>query len=342
MASWDYIDTFFTDHLDSSAPRSNYSDPQPVLSSIPPPTSAPLQPPPLEPYHSSDSYVPQEPPRELPPPPQPISVSHPQQHPPPSPRKSMFEFISPFDALATNPTTVKKKPAPASTSSGNEDSWTSASLGSLNDPKRKSVENLIDQLTRGQAPYPSAQPPSPAYDPFSTTDEYSQVDLNQSNPQQSQQQSRPMPPPPLPPKPGRVSPPRASPPKPPVQHQPQRQQGRSTESPVGQPIAPVRRDKEGSPGPRSTWKNDGRSKPVNKAKSQSSPRCEHLSFSYTFQSHSRAACSHKRSCLTSLSLSTKYRHPGMRSSRLPSPSSSKTPSSCPGVRSARPTGLPTP
>lgn len=275
MASWDYIDTFFTDPLDSTAPRSNYTDPPPVLPSLPPATSAPLQQPPIEPYHPSDGYVPQEPPRELPPPPppQPIPVSHPQQQPPPSPRKSMFEFISPFDVLASNPTTIKKKPVPTATtsaSSGNEDSWTSASLGSLNDPKRKSVENLIDQLTRGQAPYPS-------YEPYSTTDEYSQVEPNRSSPQQSQQQqqSRPMPPPPLPPKPGRVSPPRASPPKPPVQQQPQRPQGRSTESPVGQPIAPIRRDKDSSPGPRSTWKSDGRGKPLSKVKSQSSPRCAH-------------------------------------------------------------------
>jgi hypothetical protein len=179
----------------------------------------------------------------------------------------MFEFISPFDALTSNGTTKKKPvpPAPTSSSATNEDSWTSASLGSLNDPKRKSVENLIEQLTRSQAPYSSAQPPSPSYDPYNTADEYSQVDANQSAPQQ---QSRPMPPPPLPPKPTLVSSPRASPPKLPVQQQPPRQ-GRSAESP--QPIPPVRRDKEGSPGPRSNWKNDNRAKPVNKGKPQSSP-----------------------------------------------------------------------
>lgn len=279
MASWDYIDTFFTDPFDSSAPRSsNYSDSPPVLSSLPPPpTTAPLQQPQPDSYHPSDPYVPQDPPRELPPPPQPIPASQPQQQAPPSPRKSMFEFISPFDALSSNPNTIKKKPVPttpASISSANEDSWTSASLGSLNDPKRKSVENLIDQLTRGQAPapYPPAQPPSPSYDPYNTADEYSQLEANQPTPQQSQQQSRPMPPPPLPPKPARVSSPRASPPKLPVQQQQQQQQrpqGRPAESPVGQPI---RRDKEGSPGPRSNWKNDGRGKVVNKGKSQSSPR----------------------------------------------------------------------
>ncbi|KAG9318257.1 hypothetical protein JVU11DRAFT_339 [Chiua virens] len=246
-------------------------------SPLPPPTSAPLQQPPAEPYLPSDAYVPQEPPRDLPPPPQPAPVSQPPQQAPPSPRKSMFEFISPFDALASNPNTIKKKPTSNATapSSGTDDSWTSASLGSLNDPKRKSVENLIVQLTRGQAPYP-AQPPSPIYDPYSTTDEYPQMDANQVTPQQSQQQSRPMPPPPLPPKPTRVSSPRASPPKLPVQPQPQpqRPQGRSTESPVGQPIAPIRRDKEGSPGPRPNWKNDTRSKAIGKSKSQSSPSAQ--------------------------------------------------------------------
>ncbi|KAF9228666.1 hypothetical protein BS17DRAFT_772338 [Gyrodon lividus] len=272
MASWDYIDTFFTDAFDSAAPRSNYSEPAPgALPSLPPVTSAPLQQPLGEPYHPSDGNIPQDAPREPPVQSQPMSLPQSQQPAPPSPRKSMFEFISPFDALTSGSSTVKKKPvpaAPASSSSGNEDSWTSASLGSLgNDPKRKSVENLIDQLTRGQVPYTSGQPPSPSYDPYSTTDEYSQVESSQPTPQQPQQQSRAVPPPPpLPPKPGRASPPRASPPKLPVQQQ-QRPQGRSVESPV----PPARREKEGSPGPRSNWKNEGRGKAAPKGKSQSSP-----------------------------------------------------------------------
>lgn len=262
MASWDYLDTFFTDPFDSTAPRSNYSDP--------PPAPAPIQQPPPDPYHAPDPYVPQDTPRELPSPPQPIP---PPQQTPPSPRKSMFEFISPFDALVSNGNPVKKKPAPPTgVSPANEDSWTSASLASLNDPKRKSVENLIEQLTRGQAPYTSAQPPSPSYDPYSTTEEYPQVDPVQSSPSQSQQ-SRPMPPPPLPPKPARVSSPRASPPKLPLQQQLPRPQGRSAESP--QPTPPIRRDKEGSPGPRSNWKHDARAKPLNKGKPQSSPRYAH-------------------------------------------------------------------
>ncbi|KAF8558471.1 hypothetical protein OG21DRAFT_1405181 [Imleria badia] len=238
-----------------TTPRSTYPDPAP--------DPAPIQQPPPEPYHAPDPYVPQDPPRELPSPPQPIPVSQP---PPPSPRKSMFDFISPFDALVSNGNPVKK-PAPSGASPAHEDSWTS-SLASLNDPKRKSVENLIEQLTRGQAPYNSAQPPSPSYDPYSTTEEYPQVDPNPSTPPQSQQ-SRPMPPPPLPPKPARVSSPHASPPKLPVQQQLPRPQPRSAESP--QPIPPIRRDKEGSPGPRSNWKNDARAKPINKGKPQPSP-----------------------------------------------------------------------
>ena len=273
MASWDYFDTLFADLFDSSAPRPNYPDSPPVLASLPPATAAPLQQPPPDSFHPSDPYGPQEPPRELPSPPQPAPVAQPQQQTPPSPRKSMFDFISPFDVLASNSNTVKKKPVPpAGTSSTSDDAWTPGSLAALNDPKRKSVENLIDQLTRGQAPYPT-QPPSPSYDPYKTAEEYPQLDPNQ---QQSSQQSRPMPPPPLPPKPGRVASPRSSPPKLPVQQQPQRPQGRSTESPVGQPIPPVRRDREGSPGPRPNWKNDARAKVVNKAKSQPSPRCVRL------------------------------------------------------------------
>ncbi|KIJ60640.1 hypothetical protein HYDPIDRAFT_98194 [Hydnomerulius pinastri MD-312] len=261
-----------------AAPRTNYSEPAPApLPSLPPASSAPLSQPVGEPsYHPSDEYM--EAPRELPPHSLPMSLPPlPPQQAPPSPRKSLFDFVSPFDALASSSSTVKKKPvpaAPASTSSGNEDSWTSASLGSItNDPKRKSVENLIDQLTRGQAPYTSGQPPSPSYDPYSTTDEYSQVETNQPTPQQLQQQPPPraMPlPPPLPPKPGRSSSPRASPTKPLVQpQQQQRPQGRSVESPVSQAIPP-RKEKEGSPGPRSTWKNEGRGKGAPKGK-QSSP-----------------------------------------------------------------------
>lgn len=260
--------------MSGAAPRSNYSEPAPPASTLPPASSAPMHPPAPESYLPTEGpYVPRETPRDLP---QPMPLPQAQQPAPPSPPKPMFDFVSPFDAFtASSPPAVKKKPVPTgppSASSGNEDSWTSASLGSLGaDPKRKSVENLIDQLTRGQVPYGPGQPPSPTYDPCNTADEYSQVEANQPTPQQ--QRAIP-PPPPLPPKPGRESSPRASPPKLSQQQQPQHQhrpQGRSTESPVGQPAPPSRKDKDGSPGPRPTWKNDGRAKGGVKGKVQTGP-----------------------------------------------------------------------
>lgn len=72
-----------------------------------------------------------------------------QPHSPPSPsRKSIFDFVSPFDALAnTNTGSLKKKPVPEPGPEA-DDGW----LASVNDPKRKSMENLMDQLTRSQAP----------------------------------------------------------------------------------------------------------------------------------------------------------------------------------------------
>ncbi|KAI6126276.1 hypothetical protein EV401DRAFT_2207222 [Pisolithus croceorrhizus] len=260
--------------MTGAAPRSNYSEPAPPASTLPPASSAPLLPQATEPYLPAEGpYVQQETPRDLP---QSMSLPQAQQPAPSSPPKPMFDFVSPFDVFSsTTAPAVKKKPVPAgppSSSSGNEDSWTSASLGSLGvDSKRKSVENLIDQLTRGQGPYGPGQPPSPSYEPYNTADEYSHVEPNQPIPQQ--QRAAP-PPPPLPPKPGRASP-RASPPKALVQpmqpHQQHRPQGRSTESPVGQPAPPSRKDKDGSPGPRPTWKSDNRVKAGVKGKAQTSP-----------------------------------------------------------------------
>ncbi|KAI6043065.1 hypothetical protein EDC04DRAFT_2866440 [Pisolithus marmoratus] len=234
---------FLLDQLmGSAAPRSNYPEPTPPASTLPPTSSAPPLPHASEPYLPTEGpYVPQETPRDVP---QPMPLPQAQQPAPASPPKPIFDFVSPFDVFtAGSPPAVKKKPVPTgppSSSSGNEDSWTSASLGSLGaDSKRKSVENLIDQLTRGQVPYGPGQSSSPSYDPYNTADEYSQVE-----PPPQQQRAIP-PPPPLPPKPGRVSPPRVSPPKPP--------------------------DKDGSPGPRPTWKNDGRTKGGVKGKTQTSP-----------------------------------------------------------------------
>jgi len=280
MASWDYIDTFFADAFDSTATRQNYSEPAAAtVQPLPPTSSAPLSPP-SEPYLSTEGpLVVPEAPRDLP---QPMPLPQAQQQAPPSPPKPMFDFVSPFDALASAATSKKKQVliVGASSSSGNEDSWTSASLGSLaNDPKRKSVENLIDQLTRSQAPYgPGRSSPSPTYDPYNTADEYSQVESNQPAPQQQQQQQpRTMPPPPpLPPKPDRASPPKAL-----VQQQQHRSQGRSAESPVGHPIPPARKEKDGSPGPR-PWKSDGRGKGGVKGKSQPSPAYVFFRLHYGF------------------------------------------------------------
>jgi hypothetical protein len=129
------------------------------------------------------------------------------------------------------------------------------SLVSLsNDPKHKSVENLMDQLTRSQPSY-SGQPSSPTY--YSTTDEYSQVE---STPQLLQPRTMP-----LPPKPGRApSPPkpeRSSPPQP-VAQQPRR----PVESPLGQVhMPPMRREKDSSPRPCNTWKGEGRAKDQSEA-----------------------------------------------------------------------------
>ncbi|KIK24967.1 hypothetical protein PISMIDRAFT_97707 [Pisolithus microcarpus 441] len=269
--------------MTGAAPRSNYSESAPSAPTMPPVSSAPLLPQATEPYLPAEGpRVQQETTRDLP---QLMPLPQAQQPAPSSPPRPMFDFVSPFDAFgSTAAPAVKKKPVPAgppSSSSGNDDSWTSASLGSLGvDSKRKSVENLIDQLTRGQGPYGPGQPPSPSYDPYNTADEYSQVEPNQPISQQQRiappppLPPKPAPPPPLPPKPGRASP-RASPPKPLVQpmqpHQQHRPQGRSTESPVGQPAPPSRKDKDGSPGPRPTWKNDNRAKGGVKGKAQTSP-----------------------------------------------------------------------
>ena len=64
----------------------------------------------------------------------------------------MFDFVSPFDALASVSTSSFQKKADtmslsAAESRDTDDSWTA-----ISDPKRKSVENLMDQLTRSQGP----------------------------------------------------------------------------------------------------------------------------------------------------------------------------------------------
>ncbi|THH32998.1 hypothetical protein EUX98_g1193 [Antrodiella citrinella] len=166
-----------------------------------------------------------------------------QQQQPPSPRRSMFEFVSPFDALTGSSLQPKRKPAQTQTShvaGGSEDSWNSSAAV---DPKRKSVENLMDQLTRGQAPMappPAQAPPVNPYDPYSPSDD----------PPLSQEPfltraSRPLPPQPA----QATSSPRSSPPKIPLA---QRQQRRSADSPMGAPqgsYGSPSPNKDGSPHP---------------------------------------------------------------------------------------------
>lgn len=170
-----------------------------------------------------------------------------QQQDTPSPRRSMFDFVTPFDHLSSS-ASVKKKPVPqqpASASSGNEDSgsWTT-----VTDPKRQSVENLLEHLTRGQSQQhvPPAQVQAPAYESYLTGGDFSQTEPISI---------RALPAQPQPPKsiPNRTASPRASPPK----SQAQRPRPRAVESPAGQQSVTLghsqsisRREKESSPGPR--------------------------------------------------------------------------------------------
>ena len=168
----------------------------------------------------------------------------------PQPNRTMFDFVSPFDALASS-SVAPRKPAPPSShqqgpSEPFEDSWTSVAI----DPKRKSVDNLLDQLGHTKASVPSsAQPMSPF-------DQHTPDDLTPlTEPFQSKAASRP-----LPPKPMQAPSPRASPPK---VAPPGRRDVQGSESPFGPPVGPslshvatgpTQREKESSPGPRGSWK----------------------------------------------------------------------------------------
>ncbi|TCD61419.1 hypothetical protein EIP91_008453 [Steccherinum ochraceum] len=173
------------------------------------------------------------------------SQSAQQQQRPPSPRRSMFDFVSPFDALQGSAAVqAKRKPAPTQppVAGGSEDnSWnTPVAI----DPKRKSVENLMDQLTRGQAPLTPPQVQAlNAYDPYTPTEEPSHAQGEQYQARASR---------PLPPQPAQATgSPRSSPPKVAMA---QRQQRRSADSPMGAPqgsygSASPTMNKEGSPHP---------------------------------------------------------------------------------------------
>lgn len=150
-----------------------------------------------------------------------------QQQQPPSPsRKSMFDFVSPFDALAATSQAKKRvDPAVLMTSDESHDSTEDSSWTTVSDPKRKSVENLMDQLTRSQGPYSQPSQQQHQYDL------YNPESGTPPPPEPAQLQPRgllanvPL-------KPSQAtSSPRASPPR----GLPQRLQGRSGESPVYQP-----------------------------------------------------------------------------------------------------------
>ncbi|KAH9484164.1 hypothetical protein JR316_0003644 [Psilocybe cubensis] len=206
----------------------------------------------------------------LPQPVQPIQQQQPPPPPlpqpaqdPPSPRRSIFEFSSVFDHISTS---VKKKPVPpqpSAISSGNEDSgsWTN-----VVDPKRQSVENLLENLTRGQ---PQQLPPQPpAYEAYLSGGDFSQVE------QSSSPVRAPLPPIPAAAKPTgvpvRTSSPHPSPPKGQIDFhsQPQPANTISVQAPYSSGLSFTssgnRRDKEGSPGPRGGQvPNQGQNQPQN-------------------------------------------------------------------------------
>ena len=202
-------------------------------------------------------YVQQTAPRDLPRPPQatfpPPPPPQQQQQQPPSPtRKSMFDFVSPYDAFSPTSVPAPKK-TEATTSTGSrdtDDSWTSVSAS---DPKRKSVENLMDQLTRSQPMPGITQHQSEYYGSDYGTPMDSPAMQSRAPPAASL-------PPKLPPSPPRNSPPRALP--------QENLKPRAGESPqiTGLPITGAGsgflagREKADSPPLRGGWKNSQDSK----------------------------------------------------------------------------------
>lgn len=186
-----------------------------------------------------------------------------QQQQPSSPRRSMFEFTSPFDHMP-----VKKKPVPAaqpaSVASSTDDStsWTS-----VPDPKRQSVENLLENLTRGQPPstqahtvyesYLSGSDFSSSAEPVSTRAPLPPIPMTKTLPHRG----------PSPPKTQHVHRPQPRAPDLSVNsHSPHSQSPQSTHG------TPTRRDKESSPGPRGNVQRPQKTTAKFNNKSQSSPR----------------------------------------------------------------------
>ncbi|KAJ3932683.1 MAG: hypothetical protein NXY57DRAFT_92220 [Lentinula lateritia] len=243
---------FLLEQLMTGQPtRSSYSGSQ--QSSIPDTSSAP-------PYSGESDfrqYVPHDPAVEharsvQQPSYQPYQAPYPQpalqsQNRPPSPPKSMFDFVSPFDALSgSGPMKKKSQPAP-SVSSANDDSgsWTAVSGP---DPKRQSVDNLLETLARSHIPPPSQPQPQLAPQTGGQFDPYHEY----SYPEQMQIQV-PAPPPQQKQAAGSLNR-AASPSRRPSPSKTQAQRNRAFESPVSQQGSTGnnntnRRDKESSPGP---------------------------------------------------------------------------------------------
>jgi hypothetical protein len=186
-----------------------------------------------------------------------------QQQQPSSPRRSMFEFTSPFDHMP-----VKKKPVPAaqpaSVASSTDDS---TSWSTVPDPKRQSVENLLENLTRGQPPstqahtvyesYLSGSDFSSSAEPASTRAPLPPIPMTKTHPHRG----------PSPPKTQHVHRPQPRAPDLNVNsHSPHSQSPQSTHG------APTRRDKESSPGPRGNVQRPQKTTAKFNNKSQSSPR----------------------------------------------------------------------
>ncbi|KAF7311567.1 hypothetical protein MKEN_01059300 [Mycena kentingensis (nom. inval.)] len=207
------------------------------------------------------------------------------QQQPPSPRKSMFDFVSPFDALNA---AVKKKPVPAvaasASTSAEESSMASWTNVTVPDPKRQSVDNLLEHLTRGTA---SQMAGAPAYESYlgggagsdfgSTTSatESSRVPIPGVAPVNVKQQPQQVP--------QRTASPRASPPKTHAQRVPMGRMGDSpqgtTQQQAGSGAGNNRRDKESSPGPRGGYRKGAGQGKGNKNTNQSpSPQPQNIIF----------------------------------------------------------------
>jgi len=179
-----------------------------------------------------------------------------QQQQPPSPRRSIFEYTSAFDHLSSSTGSVKKKNPPQASNSVEDPSW-----NTIIDPKRQSVENLLENLTRGQASVQQSPPQPPAYEAY----------LGNDFSQSEQAPSRaPLPPIPaskpvaIPTIPNVSGSPRGGSPKGQL-HRPQpRAADINNNQPIPFPGGSDRRAKEGSPGPRGKNGSQRNVQPQNK------------------------------------------------------------------------------